>query len=277
MNEAPRVTVVVPVFNGVGHVGDAIASVRSQTMRDFELVVVDDGSTDRTSELIEEEARRDPRIVQIRQANAGLPAARNAGIAAASGELIAFLDADDVWLPQKLELQTRFLAEHSECEACFTQFEEINDELETVTSWTGLQEKYRRESVGAYELVESGNVVAGSGSSVMARVTAIREAGAFDDRLVACEDLDLWYRLALRAPLHAVPAVLVRIRVAPTQMQADFGRVLVGRIQFLENVVARGDPSHRELAAAMARRIRRQLFLRSVRRGRLRRALFALV
>jgi GT2 family glycosyltransferase len=271
MNGKPRVSVVIPVFNGAAHLPDAFASVLSQTLADFELIVVDDGSTDGASQIISDRARRDRRIVPFRQENRGLPAARNAGLELARADVVAFLDADDVWLPKKLERQLAYLDQNPGCDACFTYFEAVDDELRIITPWNDLQEKWGRATVGPELLVERGNLVAGSASSVVARTAALREAGGFDERLVACEDLDLWYRLALRAPLHAVPEVLVRIRRSAGQMQSDFSRVLVGRIQFLENVRRQGDERHSQLARGVERRMRTQLLRRSLRRGQLRR------
>ncbi len=280
MTVRPRVSVVVPVFNGAAHVSDAIESVLAQTAGDLELIVVDDGSTDDTAAVIAGHADRDLRIVPLARPHRGLSAARNAGLAVARADLVAFLDADDVWLPRKLEAQIAWLTAHPGCEACFTHTEEIDDALRVITPWGDIEERYGRASVGPRVLVEHGNLVAGSGSGVMAIAAGLREAGGFDERLVACEDLDLWYRLALRAPLRAVPEVLVQIRRSPGQMQSDFNRVLQGRIQFLDNVKRRGDESHRELAGRLQRELRVQLLRRSLRRGQLRRSgaqAFALV
>lgn len=97
----PSVSVIVPVYNGEAFVREALASVRSQSVPPLETIVVDDGSTDRTGTLLQDE----PGVTLLRQKNAGASAARNAGLARASGEWIAFLDADDIWTPCKLEKQ----------------------------------------------------------------------------------------------------------------------------------------------------------------------------
>lgn len=267
MNAKPQVSVVIPVFNGAMHLSDALESVLGQTVAEFEVIVVDDGSTDGTDDIISAYARRDCRIVPLRQRNRERSAARNAGLRRAHADLVAFLDADDVWLPEKLERQIAHLEQHPDCDACFTYFEEVDDELRVITPWNDLNEIYSRSTVSPELLVERGNLVAGSGSSVVVRTTALREAGEFDERLAGTEDLDLWYRLSLRAPLQAVPEVLVRIRRSPGQMQADFSLVLLGRIQFLENVKQRGNERHRHLARAVERQLRTQVLRRSLRRG----------
>lgn len=107
VSQSPRISCIVPVYNGEKYLEQAIDSIRAQTLRAFEIVVVDDGSTDATPEL----ARRYTGVRYARQANAGPSAARNLGIRESRGDLLAFLDADDLWQPRKLELQAmRFAA-----------------------------------------------------------------------------------------------------------------------------------------------------------------------
>src|SRR5215467_12913811 len=104
----PRVTAIIIVLNGERFIGEAIASVVAQSFADWELLVVDDGSSDGTIPIVEDVARSDPRIRLLHhpdRGNHGMSATRNVGIAAAQGEFIGFLDADDVWLPEKLEQQ----------------------------------------------------------------------------------------------------------------------------------------------------------------------------
>lgn len=269
MNGTPRASVVVPVFNGAAHLSDALESVLAQTFADFELIVIDDGSADGTGEVISHFVRRDPRLVAVHQPNRGLPAARNAGLRRARAEIVAFLDADDCWLPRKLECQLAYLEQHPDCLACFTYVEEMDDALRLLTPWSAFADQYGHPIVTPDLLVERGNLIAGSASGVAARTAAVREAGGFDERLVACEDLDLWYRLSLRAPLRPVPRVLVRIRRRPGQMQSDYSRVLVGRIQFLEKVRRRGDSRHAQVARKVEKRLRAHLLRRLLRRGRL--------
>jgi glycosyltransferase involved in cell wall biosynthesis len=113
-NHRPRVSVLLPVRNGARTLARAIATVQSQTFRDWELIAVDDGSTDESGALLESLARRDPRIRVLRQGALGLVTALNAGLDAARGEWIARMDADDECLPDRLEAQTAFLQEHPE-------------------------------------------------------------------------------------------------------------------------------------------------------------------
>jgi glycosyltransferase involved in cell wall biosynthesis len=124
---APVVSVVIPTYNRAHVIGDAVASVMAQTFRQFELVVVDDGSTDGTAEILA--SISDPRLRAIRQANAGAAAARNAGVRAARGTLISFLDSDDLWKPDKLEREVAFLDRHPEVDSVFADLEKYDGTL----------------------------------------------------------------------------------------------------------------------------------------------------
>ena len=116
----PVVSVIIPAHNSAAFIADAIAGVRAQTFTDHEIIVVDDGSTDDTDEVI----RRFPEVRSVRQSNHGVAAARNAGIALARGEFVCFLDADDLWRPQKLARQLHFMAAHPDVGLLFTDAEE---------------------------------------------------------------------------------------------------------------------------------------------------------
>ncbi|MGH7836625.1 MAG: glycosyltransferase family 2 protein, partial [Candidatus Binataceae bacterium] len=113
----PRVSVIVPVFNGAATVGEAIASVLAQSYRDFELIVVDDGSTDATADVL---ARYAGAIKLITRANGGISAARNSGMRAATGEYVALLDCDDVWMPAMLEQTVAALDAAPHCVLAYT-------------------------------------------------------------------------------------------------------------------------------------------------------------
>ncbi len=117
----PKVSVVIPTYNRGHTVCEAIESVLAQTFGDFEVIVVDDGSADDSAEKIA--AIRDSRVRYIRQSNAGVSAARNRGVAEARGEIISFLDSDDLWKPEKLTHEVRFLEEHPEVPAVFGDIE----------------------------------------------------------------------------------------------------------------------------------------------------------
>ena len=122
MNDAPLVSVLVPVYNGAAFLSDALTSVQRQTYQNFEIIVVDDGSSDNSHALAQKFAEADCRVKTLRQTNGGTQAARNTALHHASGEWIALLDQDDVWLPKKLEVQMALLAESPRANLLFTNY-----------------------------------------------------------------------------------------------------------------------------------------------------------
>jgi hypothetical protein len=195
------VTVVIPTYNRREMVREAIHSVRHQRYRDFELIVVDDGSTDGTGEAI----RHLPDVRYLWQNHQGVSAARNRGVREGRGELIAFLDSDDLWLPQKLETQVAFMEDHPEVQIC--QTEEI---------WmrkgvrVNPRTKHRKPSGDIF--ARSLELCLVSPSAVIMRRRLFERVGGFDEALPACEDYDLWLRVATEeaVPLIEKPLVIKR-------------------------------------------------------------------
>ncbi len=185
----PHVSVVIPAFNAAWCICRAVDSVLAQTWRDYELLVVDDGSTDDTAARLASYAGA---LRLISKANGGLSSARNAGIAQAKGEYIAFLDADDWWMPEKLERQVALLDSRPEIVFCSTTTVVQTPEGRRLVDWG-----CRNKTESTLACIFSANAhVAGSGSSVMARRDALRLAGEFDVTLRSLEDIDMWMRLA---------------------------------------------------------------------------------
>jgi len=184
----PPISVVIPAYNAGHTILETIASVQKQTFSDFELIVINDGSTDRTLELLS--TVRDPRIKVFSDPNGGLPVARNRGISHATGEFITFLDADDLWTPDKLELQLAALQQHSEAGVAY--------------SWTYFMDDQGKSFHVDEPIFFEGNVYAqlllrnflASGSNPLIRRQAIESAGEFDPTLKSAEDWDYWLRLA---------------------------------------------------------------------------------
>jgi glycosyltransferase involved in cell wall biosynthesis len=211
---SPEVSVIVPAYNASGTIAATVDSVLAQTFDDFELLVIDDGSTDDTAEIV---ARRDdPRINCVRTENGGVSVARNRGLDIARGTYVAFLDADDAWRPRKLERQRGALTDSLDAGLCFAATEHADDELRPVA----MHAAPRRSDYTSALLLE-GNIISGSASSVMARRSAIDRAGRFDPSLSLCADWDMWLRVSAVTGFLAVDEPLVLYRSVPGTMSGD--------------------------------------------------------
>lgn len=194
----PSVSVIIPTYNRRDFVREAMASVLAQTFQDFELIVVDDGSTDGTVDVV----REFPRARYLSQENRGVSAARNAGVAVSRGELIAFLDADDLWQPQKLATQVAFFATRPEAHICQTEEVWLRNGVRV-----NPRNKHRKPSGDIF--AASLHLCLVSPSAVMMRRELFDRVGGFDEELPACEDYDLWLRISASEPVHLIAEALV--------------------------------------------------------------------
>jgi len=213
------VTVVMPAYNVGRFVAEAARSVLAQTHREFELIVVDDGSTDDT---VEQLARiHDARLRVIRQPNGGSSAARNTGIAAGHGEWIAFIDGDDVWLPEKLERHVAYLRAHPEADLTFA-WSRVVDEHGRDTGRTSVHES----GVVSFERLFAQNII-GNGSAVVLRRSALDAGGWFDEAQRAAVEHDVWLRVALLriGNVHGIPETLSLYRMRDGQITKDWRRM----------------------------------------------------
>ena len=211
---APRVSVVIPTYNRARCLAEAVDSVLAQEEAEVELIVVDDGSTDGTAHML---AGYGEAIRVLRQENRGVSAARNAGIAAAQAELLAFLDSDDVWLPGKLRAQVDFFAARPEALIC--QTEEL-----WVKNGRRVNPGRRHRKRGGMIFEASLELCLVSPSAVMIRRELFERVGRFDEGLPACEDYDLWLRVSRRFPVHLIEAALIVKRGGhPDQLSRGWG------------------------------------------------------
>lgn len=208
----PLIAVIIPTYNRAALLERAVVSVLGQTFQDFELVVVDDGSTDRTADLPlfknsdprEPREPREPRLRCIRlPENRGVSAARNAGVKATSAPWLAFLDSDDEWLPEKLEKQLRWTIKHPDMH--IVQTREIWIRRGTRVNPPKTHEKFEGDLFAAS--LERCMITP---SSVMLRRTLFEQSGGFNERLPACEDYDLWLRITCRCPVGLVDEYLLK-------------------------------------------------------------------
>ena len=212
----PQVSVIIPAYNAERTIKQTIESVQQQTFQDFELIVINDGSKDRTVELVQ--SIKDERLKIFSFENGGLPVARNRGISHATGEFIAFLDADDLWTPDKLELQLTALKQHPEAGVAYswTSFMDVNDQGEAVSFLPS--PKYSFEG-NVYEKLLVSDFIH-SGSNTLIRRQAIASAGEFDPTLKSCEDWDYWLRLATNWHFVVVPKHQIFYRRTPGAMSS---------------------------------------------------------
>lgn len=237
-----EVSVIIPTYNRAQKVTRAVASVLYQTFPDYELIVVDDGSRDGTAEALSPFPSRVLRLVH--EENRGVSAARNTGILASRSPLIAFLDSDDYWLPEKLAAQAAFFRDHPEAVAC--QSREI---------WI---RKGRRVNPRKKHLKPSGDIFIPSlrlclvsPSSVMMRRSLFDEVGLFDEAFPVCEDYDLWLRITCKHPIHLLDRDLViKEGGAPDQLSKSMPGMDRFRIMALLKVLNTGGltPMQRDAA-----------------------------
>jgi glycosyltransferase involved in cell wall biosynthesis len=192
------VSVVMPVYNGEAFLETAIRSVLTQTHRDLELVVVDDGSTDSTPDILARFAAIDPRIRVIRQTHRGVSAARNRALAACQGEWVANLDSDDHMLPNRLERQMTFVEQNPEVRVFACRAYYINGEGR-ILGKTRLEPFVTPEQLRRY--VDRGGIVGVNHSSVMMHRATILQVGGYREEFHSAEDLDLWNRVVERGYL----------------------------------------------------------------------------
>ncbi len=242
---APRVSVIIPTFNRGRILEEAVESVLAQTFEDFELVVVDDGSTDDTRQRLQ---RFDRRIEYVHQANQGVSAARNAGLRHSAGRLVALLDSDDLWAPAKLARQVAFFDAHPEAQIC--QTEEI-----WVRRGKRVNPKKRHRKPSGWIFEPSLALCLVSPSAVMMRRELLEAMGGFDVSLPACEDYDLWLRVSLHCPIHLIDEALVVKRGGHDDQLSAAPGLDRYRIRSLDKILGGQDltPSQARAAAAMLR------------------------
>lgn len=198
-NPRPRVSVIIPAYNRAPMLREAIDSVLSQSFIDFELIVVDDGSTDATADVTAAYGRA---LSYLRIPNSGVSAARNHGAAAARGRWLAFLDSDDLWLPRKIERQVSFFDTMPQARIC--QTEEI-----WIRNGRRVNPKRRHRKPSGWIFYPSLSLCLVSPSAVMMEKTLFEEMGGFDEQLPACEDYDLWLRVSCRHPIFFIDTPLI--------------------------------------------------------------------
>lgn len=224
----PIVSVIMPVYNGQAYVRAAIDSVIKQKFPNWELIVVDDGSTDGTFEVVRQIARTEPRIKLFRQKNSGGPASpKNQGIKKARGEFICFIDQDDLYNVEKLGTEVEILLENPECDVIFGDMLVFNDGQRPETGFRYLGPEWIKRAADFLERKEnnvycctndfysfmSSEVTSVTTQTVMIRRKVLMEQeGPFDETLRVSDDIDLWFRLAKKYCLFYIDKILAYYR-----------------------------------------------------------------
>jgi glycosyltransferase involved in cell wall biosynthesis len=242
---APRVSVIIPNYNYGRYLSAAIDSVLGQTYSHLEVIVVDDGSTDGSEAVLR---GYEGRVSWFQQRNQGVSAARNRGIQESRGELIAFLDADDVWHPQKIERQIAVLQDPAVGIVC-TGLQYISTSGQSLgTNLCGGRGRVLHE----FALLRKTVVLAG-GSSVLVRKECFTRAGLFDAELSTSADWDMWRRIACYYDIEVVREPLISYRLHSSAMHRDVGLMERDMLRAFAKMFA--DP-----AASRIRPLRRECY-----------------
>ncbi len=213
----PLISVIIPAYNAEKTIRETIESVLKQTFQDFEIIVINDGSEDATLEIAN--SIKDSRLKVFSYPNAKQAASRNRGISHSTGEFLAFLDADDLWTPEKLEAQLKALQDNPQAAVAY--------------SWSNCIDEKGNFLRKASQSTTSGDVYAklllcdflDNGSNPLVRRDALEEVGGFDESLPPAEDWDMWIRLAARYHFVAVPYPHILYRQSPNSASANLLRM----------------------------------------------------
>ena len=239
-----KISVVIPTYNRIALVERAIDSVLRQSIKPFDIIVVDDGSDDGTSEMIQKKYRS---INLVQQQNSGVSAARNNGIKHAKGDWIALLDSDDEWTEKKLENQVNRLIKNPDYHFCHTN--EI-----WIRNGVRVNQKKRHQKYGGYIFDKCLDICRISPSSTLFKKNILEHVGWFDTQLPVCEDYDLWLRITADYKILFVDELLIIKYGGHTdQLSQSVEGIELFRIKSLENLLANTElsPQKRNLAITM--------------------------
>jgi glycosyltransferase involved in cell wall biosynthesis len=235
----PLISVIIPVYNGENTIRETIESVLNQTLQDLEVIVVDDGSQDSTLEIVS--SIKDPRLKVLSYSNAGVCTNRNRGIAHAVGEYISFIDADDLWTPDKLEAQLKALQENPKAAVAYSW----TDWIDESSQWLG-RGNYLSDQGDVYAKLLLNDFVA-NGSNPLIRRQALTEVGGFDESITAAEDWDLWQRLGARYHFVVVPYPQILYRISANSLSTNVWDMESSSLKVIEKAFAQAPQSLQHL------------------------------
>ena len=225
-----KISVVIPTYNRKKYIKRAIDSVIRQSYKPFEIIVIDDGSTDGTYELIKK-SYSSSQISLEKQINNGVSSARNKGVKLANGDWIAFLDSDDEWFGNKLELQVREIKKSKTFMICHTNEIWIRNGIR-------VNQMKKHQKYGGFIFEKCLDMCRISPSSVMIRRCIFDEIGLFDEDLIICEDYDLWLRISSKYPVLYLDSMLIKkFGGHEDQLSKNINGIEQFRIQSLEKIL----------------------------------------
>lgn len=199
-----KVAIIIPCFNGERWLKDAIESALAQDYAPYEVILVDDGSTDDSPRIAQ---RYSDRVKVIHKENGGLVSARNAGVEATDAEVVSFLDPDDLFFPEKLKVQAPLFQENPKLALCYADCEVIDEK----GNYLHIIQRDPSKGPGSFNELVVQNFI--PSPTVMVRVKALKKAGGFDGSLKYCEDHEMWIRLAAKCPIAHVPETVASWRL----------------------------------------------------------------
>ncbi|MEP0917141.1 glycosyltransferase [Leptolyngbya sp. DQ-M1] len=231
----PVISVIIPVFNGEHTITETVQSVLNQTFTELEIIVIDDGSQDSTLSVVS--SITDTRVKVFSYDNAGVSTSRNRGFAHATGEYISFLDADDLWTPNKLEAQYQALQLHPQAAVAYSWVDYIDQDGKFFRS-----ANHVTANGNIYEQLLLNNLLE-NGSNPLIRRQAFADVGGFDPTLAFGEDWEMWLRLSARYEFVAVPSPQVLYRMSSNSVSCNVQRMETGSLRMLEKAFSQAPQS----------------------------------
>lgn len=235
----PVISVIIPAYNAETTLKDTLTSVLQQTFSEFELIIINDGSTDTTLEIISQ--IDDPRIKVFSYQNSGASTSRNRGFAQASGEYIAFLDADDLWTPDKLEAQLAALKIHPQADIAYSWSDCIDESSSFLRR--GGHITINGDALPKLLMMD----ILENGSNPLIRRQAVIEVGGFDESLPAGQDWDFYLRLALKHSFVTVPRSQILYRISANSLSANVFKLEKGCLRVLDRAYSQAPESLQHL------------------------------
>ncbi|USD35718.1 glycosyltransferase family A protein [Ferrimonas sp. SCSIO 43195] len=245
----PSICVIIPSYNCLEYLPQALDSIWAQSLRVKEVWVVDDGSSDGTAEWLQQQRPRHPALHSLRLENVGPSAARNAALQLCQSDWVAFLDADDLWYPDKLARQWAALSANPDATFCISNYLHIDEQRRPIIDCFSYWPEYGRQSWHSLsgDQLFAENVV--GTSTVLARTQALRQCGGFDETLRSASDWDLWLKLIRTGECVVEP----ECQMDYLMRAGSITRARLKRLQAVERIIDRHQAHHSDDAVDSAR------------------------